>query len=418
MAFWVVGGGHGRPLQDGEYATRRHANNQDVITRQSGNSSDYFNTQGELDSHHSDAYATYDYNPRYSPNDQAIQSVPIQNLAFLVIREAHAHDSAPSPSPSPKPPNFDETSASFHSRSSIPVPLERTESGLSISSDTTAHQHANSTEDDRYGSYLGDSEAARFVRKHLATYQRRFPDSQPERILKALIKPRFRGAEFALDNDALKSIFSASNELFFANRLTQRVIWDWSHSLSGQYKNHIVGTTAIRRSACLGGWETLIVLSSPILRDTQYNRRLLISTFLHEMIHSFMFVTCGLKAQQDGGHTSGFRQIAGIIDDWAGNDCLRLRDMEADLSRWRGDDFSSTEYSHGLDDIHGASSFEQTGWSSNHAYKHEDYLQPPLPRRHAPPEEWQLCNREDFGDHAQVVANLQYGSEQSSSAWA
>ncbi|MDE9440013.1 hypothetical protein EWS82_13115, partial [Staphylococcus xylosus] len=60
--------------------------------------------------------------------------------------------------------------------------------------------------------------------------------------------------------------------------------------------SHIVGTTALRRSARLGGYETLIVLSSPILKDTKYNRRLLISTFLHEMIHSFLFIVCGITA--------------------------------------------------------------------------------------------------------------------------
>lgn len=82
------------------------------------------------------------------------------------------------------------------------------------------------------------------------------------------------------------------------------------------------------------------MLSSPILRDTRYNRRLLIATFLHEMIHSFLFVTCGIKAARGGGHTEGFRIIAETIDEWVGRDRLRLADMEADLERFRGGDVS------------------------------------------------------------------------------
>jgi hypothetical protein len=155
----------------------------------------------------------------------------------------------------------------------------------------------------------------------------------------------------------------------------------------------------------------LIVLSSPILRDTKYNRRLLISTFLHEMIHSFMFVTCGLKAKQSGGHTEGFRQIAGIIDDWAGKDCLHLRDMEADLSRWRGDDFSSgdRENTHELDYIKDATQYRYAAWGDQYRNnKQEDVLPQSLPRDRALQGEWQWYNREDFGNRAQYAANLQY----------
>ncbi|UZP33318.1 hypothetical protein NXS19_001134 [Fusarium pseudograminearum] len=129
-------------------------------------------------------------------------------------------------------------------------------------------------------------------------------------------------------------IFSAANELFFGNRLAGRVAWDWSHPASAQYQAHIVGTTAVRRSRD-GGYETLIVLSSPILQDTKYNRRLLISTFLHEMIHSYLFVVCGLKARYEGGHTEGFRQIADTIDRWVGHSYLRLSEMDADLEHFR-----------------------------------------------------------------------------------
>ncbi|TWU75364.1 hypothetical protein ED733_007131 [Metarhizium rileyi] len=415
MAYWVAGGRDGSPPHDGSHTAHRQADNRDVTIDSATHDYDHPNLYDRLGNRHWDTNAHYENSYQYTISeqvDQSVQTVPIRNLSFFVIREGHdGQISTPSPSPSPKPHTFDDTSNALHSRSDIPFPLERTESGLSISSDASAHHHHHSTEHDLDGYLLGDLEAARLVRDHISTFRRRFPDSQPERILKALINPKSRGAEFRLDNDALRSIFSASNELFFASRLTRRVTWDWSHSASEQYDNHIVGTTALRRSARLGGWETLIVLSSSILRDTKYNRRLLISTFLHEMIHSFMFVTCGLKARQCGGHTDGFRQIAGIIDDWAGKECLHLRDMEADLSRWRGDDFSSEDHTYGLDYSKDASRFEQPGWNSREkSHSYGDFLQPPCPKGHAAQEDWHWNTRESFGEGSRYVANLQYVS--------
>ncbi|GAO13460.1 uncharacterized protein UV8b_05715 [Ustilaginoidea virens] len=439
MAFWVVGvaggGGGGTPFRVRKQPyvdSYGHAGPGD----------------GSETSHRWPEFEHYEEHGRNTSDEHLAESVPIRNLAFLVIREGsddanqdnchrnrnyhppptrnHAlcpAASTPSPSPSPKSPVGKMTSHQVHSPScpSVRLPLERTESGLSISSDASAHHHhcPSSAEAENDTSLLGDLEAARLVREHVASYRRRFPDSQPERILRALINPKSRGADFPLDNDALRSIFSAANELFFASRLTRRVTWDWSHSASEQYANHIVGTTALRRSARFGGWETLIVLSSPILRDTKYNRRLLISTFLHEMMHSFMFVACGLKAKQFGGHTEGFHQVAGIIDDWAGKDCLHLRDMEADLARWRGDDFSCADGRRHADADHDMDRAEQDyveqvqAWSTHPAQLRGDALQTPsplpsLPHRQAAPEKWQWYEREDFGDRLQHVAQVQY----------
>jgi len=243
------------------------------------------------------------------------EPLPTRSLAFLVIKQR-------SPSPEPVP----EARA---------CSMERTASGLSISSDTTTHLTG-----DLFGGgdggeqLLGDAEAAWLVAQHMASYRRRFPDSQHERILRSLIQPKSRGAEFSIDDAALESIFSAANALFFHNRLSHRVRWDWSHASSAQYEREIIGTTALRRAA-VGGYETLIVLSQPILRDRKYNRRLLISTFLHELIHSYMFICCGFSARACGGHTEGFRQIARMVDDWTGPDTLHLKEMEADLERFR-----------------------------------------------------------------------------------
>jgi SprT-like family protein len=232
--------------------------------------------------------------------------------SFLVLRESR------SPAPAPDP-----SSCS----------MERTESGLSISSDSSIY----TTLAQEDGELLDDDQAARLVRDHLESYRRRPNRSRRERILRNLIQPRSRNSEFCIDNDALESIFSAANEIFFYGRLSQRVTWDWSHSSSAQYKNQIIGTTALRRSR-LHGFETLIVLSYPILNDKKYHRSLLISTFLHELIHSYLFITCGFKARHCGGHTPGFRKIAELIDQWAGSDTLHLQNMEADL-----DDFKQPE---------------------------------------------------------------------------
>ncbi|KYK54635.1 putative metallopeptidase [Drechmeria coniospora] len=361
-----------------------------------------------------------------------LHSVPVQNLAFLVIREDAVPLSSPSPSPEPRlvqaeaeyrhdiGPGRDQNQQQGNMRMAnatpadadasldppcCPVPaLEHTQSGLSISSSASASDSLL-LYDAADPSSLSDLAAARLVRQHLASFRRRSPDSQSERILRALIAPKSRGADFPLDNDALRSIFSAANELFFASRLACRVAWDWSHPDSGQYENHIVGTTALRRCVRLGGWETLIVLSSPILRDNKYNRRLLISTFLHEMIHSYMFVMCGTKASKSGGHTDGFRQIAAMIDDWAGREYLRMSDMEADLERFRDHDRC-------LD--------VEPAWHDYDAGGR--YLMPPLPplphSSHEPSHrrqddqaqgEWRWNGHEDFGPYPSASSYLYSG---------
>jgi hypothetical protein len=230
---------------------------------------------------------------------------------FFVIRE---HDHSVSPSPPPAPVRAEDEI------------LERTASGISIARDTD--QKWSSTQ------LLEDDEASRRVKTHMANFRRRFPNSTHERILRSLIHPKTTDAEYPIDNTALESIFFAANAMFFHGRLTQRVSWDWSHDSSTQYCTKIVGTTALRRSA-RRGLETLIVLSSPILRDTRYNRRLLISTFLHELIHSYLFICCGFRARAGGGHTVGFREIAELIDGWAGLGVLHLSVIEADLDRFR-----------------------------------------------------------------------------------
>ncbi|CAK7208365.1 hypothetical protein SEUCBS140593_000148 [Sporothrix eucalyptigena] len=182
---------------------------------------------------------------------------------------------------------------------------------------------------------MTDSEAAASVTSHLAEFNRRCPSSRHERILLGLIHPKSVNAEFELDSSALESIFSAANEVFFNGRLTGRVQWDWSDANSNpQYDNKIIGHTSLRR-AQMGGFETFILLSTPILRSREYSRRLLISAFLHELIHCYLFICCGWSARESGGHTDGFRYIADTIDQWAGRENLFLCQVEADLERFR-----------------------------------------------------------------------------------
>jgi hypothetical protein len=210
--------------------------------------------------------------------------------------------------------------------------IEQTMNGLSLASDDGESESLSELY--QMGNEVDDDEAAAEVQAHFKQYRRRQRNSKAGRILKSLICPKSPGADFDLDNEALWNIFIAANDIFFNGSLTGRVRWDWSDQTSMIRQQKIIGTTALR-PAEKGGYETLIVLSQEYLRDTKkYNRRLLISTFLHELIHSYLFVRCGFQAKRCGGHTEGFRAIASLIDEWAGPGTLFLSNMEADLDNF------------------------------------------------------------------------------------
>lgn len=267
--------------------------------------------------------------------------VNVSSLSYLVLHEEHEGEDGL---------QYKSRSHDYHSDEPEHEPrlepplVESTESGLSLSSASVSSLAKFEQYDKQAGVLLGDLEAADKVAEHVASSQKRNAYSKYARILRALINPRGQhlaniqqGSQepFPLDEDALRSLFSAANELFFAGELSQRVAWDWSDSSSSRFEHSVVGTTAVRRSKGINGWETLMVLSSPVLRDPGFSRHLLIATFLHEMIHSFLYIKCGLDASRDGGHTEGFRRIACIIDEWAGRDYLRLAALEADLDYFR-----------------------------------------------------------------------------------
>ncbi|KAI1752683.1 hypothetical protein F4782DRAFT_111639 [Xylaria castorea] len=170
--------------------------------------------------------------------------------------------------------------------------------------------------------------AARLVEIDMADYRRRRRLSQHERILKSLISPKALCAEFEIDDEALQGIFYAANEIFFRGSLKGRVTWTWE-----DLPTNLIGTTAWRGAPDGHGYETLIFLSRQILQNRKYNRRLLISTFIHELIHSYLFVYCGYQPDDCGGHTSGFKRIASLINNWVGQEnLLQLHKMEAELS--------------------------------------------------------------------------------------
>lgn len=235
-------------------------------------------------------------------------------------QQQHFHQAPPPPPPPASP-------------APVACFMERTHSGRTILTETDLQPAACPP-----FSHKDDSEAALRVQQHLAKPHARGNVRRHERILRTLINPRDKATDFPLDNAALESIFSAADEIFFQGRLSRRVHWEWSSgcvNVAGTKQGgRIIGTTALR-AAEGGGYETLIVLSSPILKDTSYNRRLLISTFLHELIHSFLFICCGFKARHCGGHTDGFKAIARLVDQWEGQGSLRLCDMEADLEHFR-----------------------------------------------------------------------------------
>lgn len=137
-----------------------------------------------------------------------------------------------------------------------------------------------------------------------------------------------------IDSDALDRILAAVDSVFFRGALIGRVRWGWSHPEEARYMTEIVGTTALKRAA-QGGYETLIVLSDPILNQSGCHPRLLISAFIHELIHCYLFISCGFKARREGGHTDGFHTIAAIIDNWVGKGHLYLCNTTANLSKFR-----------------------------------------------------------------------------------
>ena len=205
------------------------------------------------------------------------------------------------------------------------ITMERTPSGNSIISDTRFEQQPNHT------LTLRDQDAAQRVLDHMRSGPSRWSH---EDILKGLIKRADPHGD--LDDKALAGILTTADSVFFAGALSGRVQWEWSSD--DRYKTELIGTTALRRCQDRDGFETLIVLSKPILQNPRYDQRLLLSAFLHELIHCYLFIKCGFEARMQGGHTDGFHTIAREIHDWVEKcthpEYLDLCNMKANLNQY------------------------------------------------------------------------------------
>ncbi|CZS99142.1 uncharacterized protein RAG0_07602 [Rhynchosporium agropyri] len=211
------------------------------------------------------------------------------------------------------------------------VTMERTESGRSIISDSIYESSYDQVSSPQTTFPDFDAIAASQVKQHTNKSFSHRKYERHSRILRSLIDDDNN----IVDDVALDSILNSANALFFSGTLKGRVQWEWSSQ--ARYHSELIGTTALRRRADNDGFETLIVLSEPILRSTKYDRRLLLSAFLHELIHCYLFVTCGFEAKRDRGHTRGFHVIARIVDRWVGEGYLGLCSMKANLDNFRRD---------------------------------------------------------------------------------
>ncbi|KAI0392336.1 hypothetical protein F5Y17DRAFT_362532 [Xylariaceae sp. FL0594] len=272
-----------------------------------------------------------DHNRYY--HDSRLDQEPLTPPAFFIIKEAGRPSSTPAydPESRTRERHAPHTAVAYHaSRDNSPAPARTPRRTLPLRLRNDEEPRAvvpALPRQERKDNEFHD-EAAKLVEDDMKDKWRLRNLSQHERILGSLISARALGAEFEIDDVALQGIFSATNKIFFRGSLAGRVKWMWD-----DLEDNIIGTTAWREAPSGDGYETLIILSRQILKSRKYNRRLVISTFIHELIHSYLFVYCGYQPDDCGGHTRGFRRIAQVVNDWVGEeDLLQLHKIEADLS--------------------------------------------------------------------------------------
>lgn len=180
------------------------------------------------------------------------------------------------------------------------------------------------------GYSISDEDAAKQIERGLA---RRQNNDLTVRIFHSLMNRQaiFDDADMEID-----SLLVAADKIIFNGKLSRRVQWRWSFLGEPGYDCELLGTTALLNTHPFdGGFQTLIVLSSPLLKNKQYSRDLLLSAFLHELIHCYLFIQCGLNHARDDGHTEGFRKIARLIEKRFGQQRLHLCNMRANLDYFR-----------------------------------------------------------------------------------
>ncbi|OBT70165.1 hypothetical protein VE03_00681 [Pseudogymnoascus sp. 23342-1-I1] len=171
---------------------------------------------------------------------------------------------------------------------------------------------------------LTDEEASRRVER---CFKKRQNNVQGRILWKNL------NSDLALGQESLDNIRIAADNVFFDGMLCGKVKWRWSRDGEEGYETELLGSTTPQYSPETG-IEARIVLSQPLLLSGRYSRDLILSTFLHELVHCYLFICCGDQAQKDGGHTPGFQQIVQLINGWIGNSRLRLCSMKADLDHF------------------------------------------------------------------------------------
>jgi hypothetical protein len=213
---------------------------------------------------------------------------------------------------------------------------EHTPSGNSIVSAPPSIAGTSSQSQNRI--LLGDLEAADLVEDNIRHIHSK---NKHVRYLLSILSPSslHHSHPSLTDDKTLRSLLHLFNTLFFSSTLTERVWWEWSDA--PKYHSSLLATTALRHCSSRPGFETLIVMSSPLLRSDRYETRLLLGTFIHELIHCYLFVNCGFKAREGGGHTKGFNKIARGIRKWVAEfmgkegDYLGLGCEKADLEAFR-----------------------------------------------------------------------------------
>lgn len=226
--------------------------------------------------------------------------------------------------------------------------MERTPSGNTIILDDEDDATIAAHYQEHTFSSQADHDAAAKVSMHV-----QFTDTLYARELRELISTCR-----SLDAHTLSRLFTTADAVFFNGALSGRVCWEWSSA--PRYISELVGTTALRRRRAGGGFECLIVLSEPLLTGTNFERRLAVGVFLHELVHCYLFVTCGFEAKLQGGHTDGFHRIVDVIDRWVGRDQLRLCSMRSGTHehvRFVGEDDGRWEMGRAKHDLHLDSAF-------------------------------------------------------------
>ncbi|KAI9669255.1 MAG: hypothetical protein M1829_005132 [Trizodia sp. TS-e1964] len=136
--------------------------------------------------------------------------------------------------------------------------------------------------------------------------------------------------------DQISEVLILANTVFFEGKLYKHVQPLWSLDCETQFHTCVLGTTEFRQRPHSDEFETRIILSRPLLMRSDIDQRLVLSTLIHEMIHSYLFITRGPEAMEDGGHTPGFMKIASYIDAWIDDpNYLRLSNSQADLDYFK-----------------------------------------------------------------------------------